>query len=56
LPRIERSHLATLRTVDALEQAAFEHRKRLSIPFARATLHAAGLIHDRSGTSDSKDP
>lgn len=56
LPRVERTHLATLRAVDALEQGAFEHRKRLSIPFARGTLEAAGLIHSQSLESDSETP
>ena len=44
--RIERSHLAVIRTVDTLEQEATERRKRLSIPFARATLREAGLLAD----------
>ena len=42
--RVERSHLALARTVDALDQAAMETRRRLSIPLARATLAAASLI------------
>lgn len=42
--RIERSHIAIERTVDLLDQAAMEQRKRLSIPMARTTLAAAGLI------------
>ena len=42
--RIERSHLAVIRTVDTLEQEATERRKRLSIPFARVTLLDAGLL------------
>lgn len=52
LARVDRSHLAIIRTVDALEQAAFESRKRLSIPFARATLADAGLITDRHAQPD----
>ncbi|MGL4313306.1 MAG: HdaA/DnaA family protein [Sphingomonas sp.] len=56
LVRVDRSHLAIIRAVDALEQAAFEHRKRLSIPFARATLAAAGLLPDRSTNAESPDP
>lgn len=43
-PRIERSHVAVMRTVDALDQEAMERRKRLSIPFARLTLIDAGLL------------
>lgn len=46
--RIERSHLAVIRTVDTLEQEATERRKRLSIPFARATLTGAGLLADKA--------
>lgn len=42
--RIERSHLAVERTIDALDQEVMERRKRLSIPFARITLVDAGLI------------
>ncbi|MBB5714664.1 HdaA/DnaA family protein [Sphingomonas aerophila] len=45
--RIERSHLAVMRTVDLLDQEAFERRKRLSIPFARNALLDAGLIAPR---------
>lgn len=42
--RIERSHVAVMRSVDALDQAVMERRKRLSIPLARTTLAAAALI------------
>ncbi len=42
--RIERSHIAVTRTVDALDQEAMERRRRLSIPLARTTLTEAGLI------------
>ena len=42
--RIERSHVAVMRTVDALDQEVLERRKRLSIPLARTTLAAAALI------------
>lgn len=45
--RIERSHIAILRVADALETEA---GRRLSIPAARATLAAAGLITE---TDDS---
>ncbi len=43
-PRLERSHLAVIRVVDTLDQEVLETRKRLSIPLARTTLAAAGLI------------
>lgn len=56
LARVERTHLATIRAVDALEQAAFEQRKRLSIPFARATLEATGLIQHRRSSPESSEP
>jgi chromosomal replication initiation ATPase DnaA len=42
--RIERTHVALLRTVDVLDEAVLESRKRLSIPLARAILTEAGLI------------
>ncbi|MCW6529669.1 MULTISPECIES: HdaA/DnaA family protein [Sphingomonas] len=42
--RIERSHIAVIRTVDALDQEVLERRKRLSIPLARTTLAGAALI------------
>jgi hypothetical protein len=42
--RIERSHVAVMRAVDALDQEAMERRKRLSIPFARVTLIDAGIL------------
>jgi chromosomal replication initiation ATPase DnaA len=42
--RIERSHVAVMRSVDALDQEVMERRKRLSIPLARTTLAAAALI------------
>ncbi len=42
--RIERSHVAAQRVVDALDQEVLESRKRLSVPLARTTLAAAGLV------------
>ena len=42
--RLERSHLAIIRAVDALDQEIVETRKRLTVPLARTTLIAAGLI------------
>ncbi len=42
--RVERSHVAVVRAVDALDQEAMERRKRLSIPFARVTLIDAGVL------------
>lgn len=46
--RVERSHVALLRTVDVLDQAVLARHKRLSIPLARATLAEAGLIAGRA--------
>ncbi|WP_419808218.1 HdaA/DnaA family protein [Sphingomonas sp.] len=46
VPRLERSHVAVMRAVDALDQEVLETRKRLSVPLARTTLAAAGLIAD----------
>jgi hypothetical protein len=42
--RVERSHLAAMRAVDALDARAMERRRGLSIPFARDTLTEAGLL------------
>ncbi|KQM65983.1 chromosomal replication initiator DnaA [Sphingomonas sp. Leaf17] len=42
--RIERSHIAVMRSVDTLDQAVLESRKRLSIPFVRTVLTDAGLL------------
>lgn len=42
--RLERSFVAIERAVDVLDQDMLERRKRLSIPRARATLAAAGII------------
>jgi chromosomal replication initiation ATPase DnaA len=42
--RIERSHLAIERVVDALDQGSLERHRRLTIPLARTTLIHAGLI------------
>jgi chromosomal replication initiation ATPase DnaA len=42
--RLERSHIAVLRAIDALDQEVLETRKRLTVPLARTTLTAAGLI------------
>lgn len=51
LARVERSHVALLRTVDLLDQAVLETRKRLSIPLARVTLAQASLITDGATAS-----
>lgn len=45
--RIERTHLAILRVSEALEEDASRRRnRRLSIPAAKATLTAAGLLKE----------
>jgi hypothetical protein len=51
--RVERSHVAVMRAVDALDQEAMERRKRLSIPFARVTLVDAGIIPPLRSPEDS---
>ena len=50
--RVERSHISVMRAVDVLDQEVLERRKRLSIPFAKATLAAAALIADRPARPD----
>lgn len=50
LARVERSHVALLRTVDMLDQAVMARRKRLSIPLAKATLTEASMIIDPAPT------
>ena len=42
--RIERSHTAVVEAADALNARTMERRRGLSIPLARETLHAAGLL------------
>ena len=44
IARLERSFIAVERAVDVLDHDVLERRKRLSIPRARATLAAAGII------------
>ena len=46
--RVERSHIAVMRTVDALDQDVLERRKRLSIPLARTVLADAALIPSKA--------
>ena len=48
--RIERNHVALMRTVDILDQEVLERRKRLSIPFARSVLAEAALIEPKPET------
>lgn len=52
MARLERSHVALLRAVDALDHEVLERRKRLSIPLARTVLGDAGLLAPRGGTED----
>jgi hypothetical protein len=46
VPRIERSYLGVTRTVDALDELAFERRQRLTVPLARRALAAIGVIDE----------
>lgn len=57
LRRIERTHLAILRSAEALEEAASRRaNRRLSIPMARATLTEAGLLREPSGPPRNEEP
>jgi hypothetical protein len=46
VPRIERSYLGVTRTIDALDELAFERRQRLTVPLARRALAAMGVIDE----------
>ena len=46
--RIERSHVAVLRAVDALDAAAWSRKGRIGIAFVRDALKAAAVIEDSS--------
>lgn len=46
VPRLERTHLAIHRTVDALDGLALERRQRLTIPLARRALTESGVLSD----------
>lgn len=54
--RIERSHVAVQRTVDALDQAALESRRRLTVPLARQVLVAAGIVTQPQSLVPTDDP
>jgi hypothetical protein len=50
VPRIERSYWGVHRTVEALDELAYRHRQRLTVPLARRALIAIGVIDvSRSG-------
>jgi len=51
--RVERSHVALIRVVDALDEAALSKRARLSIRLARATLAGVAKI-DESEEADGQ--
>lgn len=46
LPRIERSHVAIHRLVDALDGVALARRQRITVPLARRALMSLGVIDD----------
>lgn len=46
VPRIERSYLGVTRTIDALDELAFERRQGFTIPLARKALAAMGVIDE----------
>ena len=44
IPRIERSYVAVLQVVEALDRAMLTRHRRMTVPMARAALADAGLI------------
>lgn len=44
VPRIERSYVAVLQVVEALDRAMLSRHRRMTVPMARAALADAGLI------------
>ena len=44
VPRIERSYWGVNRTVEALDELAYRHRQRLTVPLARRALSDIGVI------------
>lgn len=44
VPRIERSYVAVLRTVDVLDRAILAHHRRITVPMARRALSEARVI------------
>ncbi|SNS23019.1 dnaA protein [Sphingomonas laterariae] len=46
LPRIERSYVAILHVIDALDSLSLAKRSRITVPLAREALAAVGVIDD----------
>jgi len=44
VPRIERSYVSLLMTVDILDRAMLSHHRRMTVPLARRALDSAGMI------------
>ena len=44
VPRIERSHVAALAAVDALDRVMLSHHRRMTVPLARKALEEEGLL------------
>lgn len=44
VPRIERTHVAAIGVVDALDRVLLTHHRRMTIPLARRALEEAGLL------------
>jgi chromosomal replication initiation ATPase DnaA len=44
VPRIERSYVSLLMTVDILDRAMLSHHRRMTVPLARRALDEAGMI------------
>ena len=51
VPRIERSHVAALAAVDALDRVMLSHHRRMTVPLARRALEEAGLLGRARHTS-----
>jgi chromosomal replication initiation ATPase DnaA len=45
VPRIERSYISVIMTVDILDRVMLSHHRRMTIPLAKRALEEAGLIH-----------
>ena len=51
LPRIERSYVAVLNVVDALDRAMLSRHRRMTVPMARQALSEVGLLGRAKGKS-----
>ena len=44
VPRIERSYVSVIMTVDILDRVMLSHHRRMTVPLAKRALEEAGLI------------